>query len=46
LPKSRVAALDKLQGFRDELRAVPSAQLIDYCVHGHAAAEIAHAIII
>lgn len=38
----RVAAIDKLEGFRAQLGAVPSAQLIDYCVEGRTAAEIAH----
>nr|WMC97934.1 hypothetical protein RAR13_04255 [Aminobacter aminovorans] len=42
IAEGRVAALDKLQGFRDELGAVPSAQLIDYCVEGRTAGEIAH----
>jgi len=43
IAEGRVAALDKLQGFRDELGAVPSAQLIEYCVEGRTAAEVAHA---
>jgi hypothetical protein len=42
IAEGRVAALDKLQGFRDHLGAVPSAQLIEYCVAGRTAAEIAH----
>jgi len=37
----RVAALDRLTGFRGVLGLAPSAQLIDYCVNGHTAAEIA-----
>ncbi|MBT1155750.1 hypothetical protein J1C56_09110 [Aminobacter anthyllidis] len=37
----RVAALDKLTGFRDELGSAASAQLIDYCVSGQTAADIA-----
>ncbi|MGN6770054.1 MAG: hypothetical protein ACTHJQ_09465 [Rhizobiaceae bacterium] len=36
-----MAAIDKLEGFRDELGTVPSSQLIDYCVSGLTAAEIA-----
>lgn len=38
----RVAALDKLHGFREALGLVPSSQLIDYCVTGLTAKEIAH----
>lgn len=42
IAEGRIAALDKLNGFRDELGAVPSAQLLDYCVEGRTATEIAH----
>lgn len=42
LQAGRVSAIDRLQGFRDELGAVASAQLLDYCVSGQTAAEIAH----
>jgi hypothetical protein len=41
IAEGRVAAIDKLEGFRDELGTVPSSQLIDYCVSGLTAAEIA-----
>lgn len=41
IAEGRVAAIDKLEGFRDELGASPSSQLIDYCVSGLTAAEIA-----
>lgn len=42
IAEGRVAALDKLQGFREALGTVPSGQLIDYCVSGETAAQIAH----
>jgi hypothetical protein len=41
IAEGRVAAIDKLEGFRDELGTAPSSQLIDYCVSGLTAAEIA-----
>lgn len=37
----RVAAIDKLDGFRDKLGVRPSERLIDYCVLGLTCAEIA-----
>lgn len=41
LAEGRVAALDKLDGFRETLGLVASGQLIDYCVVGLASAEVA-----
>ncbi|WP_430232185.1 hypothetical protein [Nitrosomonas communis] len=42
MAEGRIAAIDKLEGFRKTLGLVSSAQLIDYCVIGFTASEIAH----
>jgi hypothetical protein len=42
IAEGRVVAIDKLKGFRNTLGTVPSSQLVDYCVVGLTATELAH----
>lgn len=42
MAEGRIAAIDRLAGFRTTLGEVPASQLVDYCVAGLTVAEIAH----